>query len=852
MPIAVRRHPVLRHLDTLVFFLGIGVAAALSGLVNLHSVAWLLSFFATASLLIVARRKLRGSTLLGPYCLYLFWMNQYMLLVWFLHVWVPGPNSAKTSTQVLFWAHALGLGSIFLPIAWYRFTLQFSGVKARALKWIEYAGWVLAAIIAITNFTGDFTREYFWSGYTWVPKVEAWYSVYFVYTTFFVFLDCIIPVIQSARTQSHQHRLQLFYYSLGAVPLLMSCWMNFLISLGFKLYPAGGLFFLAHVLVLAYAVLVRRVFDITFAIKRGLAYALVSVLLGTLYPTVLWLGSRYSIGNPANGAITIFVFALIAGLFYAPLHHLMQKFVDRVFFRHDSDRQRLLQEFIQQTATHPDLNSLGRAICKVSQSVFQSGKVSLFVNDNRGRPILFGTYVNDFKAAEWPFGEQLAVDVAQVTAEGTIRLKLSDIQPQGKSIAFTGETESLVVPIVHKEQNLGFLILGPKRADEPYDDGDLSFAATVATHFSIALSNGRTLAQLEHWQRTMVRMIEGMTAGIIMTDKTGRIIRINTAAIRLLGSSQQLQKVEHLDQLDAECVEFIRVAVKEQRIFTNKEIVIRTVPRQIALVTVESVGTFDAQEFFLVYVHDITEYKTLEQESLKKESLAQVGSYVSSINHELLNMLQPLQHQIQLMVRSNTTEPKSIAIIGSQAEALQRTLKSLQDIARPIDLRIRRLNVRSMIDSVLCDVRDQPVSVGTQLGCKIRENSAFCDGDAHWLRQVIYNLVKNAAEACFGGVGAVVTITSTRNDAEFTIAVCDNGPGMEESVKAKLFRPFFSTKALAGTGLGLCISKKIIELHGGRIEVQSAPGKGSIFSIVLPTAHSEIDAPSSESISADV
>lgn len=107
------------------------------------------------------------------------------------------------------------------------------------------------------------------------------------------------------------------------------------------------------------------------------------------------------------------------------------------------------------------------------------------------------------------------------------------------------------------------------------------------------------------------------------------------------------------------------------------------------------------------------------------------------------------------------------------------------------------------------------------------------------LNQVFLNLLKNAAEA-LEGRGGIVTVSAVVDGAWVVVRVRDDGPGVAPELHTKLFEPFYSTKeAGRGTGLGLSISRRIVNDHGGSIEVESAPGQGTTFSVRLPVGDRE-------------
>jgi signal transduction histidine kinase len=107
--------------------------------------------------------------------------------------------------------------------------------------------------------------------------------------------------------------------------------------------------------------------------------------------------------------------------------------------------------------------------------------------------------------------------------------------------------------------------------------------------------------------------------------------------------------------------------------------------------------------------------------------------------------------------------------------------------------------------------------------------------DEAGIKRCLMNLVGNAIDACDAGGGQVrIALGPAEEDGCFAITVRDNGCGIEREALEKLFAPFYSTKGGKGTGLGLAVTKKIVEEHGGRVEVASEPGKGTAFTLILP------------------
>jgi signal transduction histidine kinase len=240
-----------------------------------------------------------------------------------------------------------------------------------------------------------------------------------------------------------------------------------------------------------------------------------------------------------------------------------------------------------------------------------------------------------------------------------------------------------------------------------------------------------------------------------------------------------------------------------------------------------------------VLLHDISDYKELEAVARQREALARVGEMIAAINHEIGNILQPVQSQIlRLAAHQDPGVARAVEIVQDRLSALNGMLANLKDLSRPIELRCRMLDLGNLTRSVVRDVQEMPVAADVQFNIQVQPQRLNCNADGHWLRQVLYNLIRNAAEATVGRTERKVRVNAAVTDSFVRIEIQDTGCGIDPRVRGKLFQPFFSTKGKAGTGLGLSICRRVVELHGGRIEVADQPGEGARFFVFLPLSAS--------------
>ncbi|HEY8152941.1 MAG TPA: ATP-binding protein [Myxococcota bacterium] len=163
----------------------------------------------------------------------------------------------------------------------------------------------------------------------------------------------------------------------------------------------------------------------------------------------------------------------------------------------------------------------------------------------------------------------------------------------------------------------------------------------------------------------------------------------------------------------------------------------------------------------------------------------------------------------------------------------------LRDFAAPGAGRRGEVHLQRGLESTLQLVRHALRESHVEVRVEIAEDLPVLTGDARAINQVFLNLLKNAAEA-LEDRGGIVTVSAVVDGAWVVVRIRDDGPGVAPELHTRLFEPFYSTKeAGRGTGLGLSISRRIVNDHGGSIEVESAPGQGTAFTIRLPVGDRE-------------
>jgi len=238
----------------------------------------------------------------------------------------------------------------------------------------------------------------------------------------------------------------------------------------------------------------------------------------------------------------------------------------------------------------------------------------------------------------------------------------------------------------------------------------------------------------------------------------------------------------------------------------------------------------------------IVEKRTLELQETQKqylhvEKLSAIGKLSASIAHEFNNPLQSVMtiiKGVKKYVPLKRKEAELVDLALQECHRMKNLILSLRDFNRPSSGKKTLTDVHSSLDAIMIlqksDFNNKQISVVLNYGENLPQIMAVSDQ----IKQVFLNLLTNAADACQQG-GGVITVSTWQENDRVAVAIKDNGVGIKPEEMEHIFRPFFTTKPeVKGTGLGLSVSYGIIKKHHGEIRVESQPGEGAIFTVLLP------------------
>lgn len=218
------------------------------------------------------------------------------------------------------------------------------------------------------------------------------------------------------------------------------------------------------------------------------------------------------------------------------------------------------------------------------------------------------------------------------------------------------------------------------------------------------------------------------------------------------------------------------------------------------------------------------------------------GSLARGVAHEIRNPLNAMGLRLETLRMKIVDElPEAegeIDLVSNEIQRLDRVVRTFLDLNKPMELEIRTFDPGEVAGTVLEILRPAATQAKVELQSVARASPGSVQADRGLIEQCLLNVVKNAIQAMENSNGGVVKTSVEIAAGTCRIAVADNGPGMPSDVKDHIFDPYFTTRS-TGTGIGLALTKRAIDLHRGTIQVTSSPGEGTTFTLAFPAVRSQ-------------
>ncbi|HEX5031164.1 MAG TPA: ATP-binding protein [Candidatus Eisenbacteria bacterium] len=369
-----------------------------------------------------------------------------------------------------------------------------------------------------------------------------------------------------------------------------------------------------------------------------------------------------------------------------------------------------------------------------------------------------------------------------------------------------------------------------------------------------ALNEAR--AQLNRALFDTETILENLSSGLATIDAGGSVRHWNRAASEILGIPAGAVRGRHYVDVFREGFEAfasrLRETLEQGVEGTRYEVTVRTANgRAVSLGMSASLllGSAGERRGMIALFQDLSEVKALEEKIRRGETLAAIGQLSAGIAHEIRNCLNPIAGSVEVLQRELQVEGENarlLDLIVRESERLDRFIKELLDYARERPLRTEAVDAGTLAgESVELARRHPSATTAKRVAFEPSGAKVWIQADLDQMKQVLANLLINALEAIEGEGTVSVTVRQDRRAPHgwgrpqgaprAVLEIVDTGAGIQPEDLEHVFDPFFSTKQ-GGTGLGLAIASRIVERHGGHLEVESRVGVGTTMRLWLPQA----------------
>ncbi|OQY26064.1 MAG: hypothetical protein B6I34_00685 [Anaerolineaceae bacterium 4572_32.1] len=540
--------------------------------------------------------------------------------------------------------------------------------------------------------------------------------------------------------------------------------------------------------------------------------------------------------------------------------------------RHERKQLEALYTLTREISVSLDLDQVMERTLRIVSSAVGSSHGSIMLmneKDNtltirailgRDRPLPPGGEPTPFRAGE---------GVAGWVYENKQAILLDDVEQDPRWIKSKGQgarTRSLILaPLIVDLENYGVMTIADERPGF-FTQEHLRLVNAAAGQVARAISNaqlytylsetaqqlGETLGREQKEASKNRAILQSIADGVIVTDTQERIILINDAAERILGTRRQAAMGQDVRNVFAafeaggrqEMLEAME-SLAAHPLFAkdNPQIIQSSLAMEQATISAHLAPVLSGHEFMgIVSVfRDIT--REVQADIAKTE-------FVSTVSHELRTPLTSIKGYTDLLLGGavgtlTENQERFMGIIRNNANRLTALINDLLDISRiesgRVELNLAPLDVSEVVEDVVSTLSAQIESKGLSLKVKVPDDLSLVHGDRDRLTQVLTNLVGNAYHYTLEGEIAV--IVSQMSDV-IRVDVSDTGIGIAAGDQGKIWDRFFRAshpvvEKEGGTGLGLSIVRMFIEMHGGRIWVDSEVGRGSTFTFILPALGAE-------------
>ncbi len=331
----------------------------------------------------------------------------------------------------------------------------------------------------------------------------------------------------------------------------------------------------------------------------------------------------------------------------------------------------------------------------------------------------------------------------------------------------------------------------------------------------------------------LANVIENVGSALLVFNDSGRLVMWNRLAENIMPVLQGQKAPLKLADLPAPLPFDLDEILTQERRFHEYSQGSNGNQRWFELVRSDFKDSRGRQLGTIVTITDKTDLKTLQIKSQREDRLRIMGEFAAEVAHEIRNPLASIELMLQMLADDLGEDLSAVNLIGrirSATGTINHIVSNILLYTKHIQPEKTRVDLGKCLHQAENTAINLIIRKSVEIEYRLAEKNVSADFEL--LAQCLANLILNAAQAVADREGRIVVSSSPAPDGRIKVSVADNGPGIPEEIRDKVFLPFFTTRN-SGTGLGLAMVKRVIEAHDGAIELNSIPG-GTVFSLFFP------------------
>jgi two-component system NtrC family sensor kinase len=625
----------------------------------------------------------------------------------------------------------------------------------------------------------------------------------------------------------------------------------------------------------AYAILRYRLMDVDIIFQQGYVYTLAALAsLGIFY------GLIFSFTKPEDlSPAAIVGLILFATFVFQPIRNWLQEQLDRYFFYKDRyDYRRTLIEFARELGSETNLDEMLRSVADRLVHTLSIQHVAFFLTDDNDDRFRLHLTLGNRKERNHSHKANQELDLSFLSSRPDKQylffertrhpMDVTSRELPASVLSTIAELDlTYYFPCAVRDRTIAYLGLSRTDKGDFLSSDDVELLVTLAGYVSIAIENARLYRSLERKVEEYERLkefseniVESINVGILAADLDDRVESWNTQIERLTGIPRQEATGRRLSELfPAElCARFDRLR-GETGVQNIYKFILRPAKRtlngnangalqpgtHILNLAIAPLVSKDSQQIGrLIIFDDITDRDELERQLVQADKLSSIGLLAAGVAHEVNTPLAVISTYAQMLAKQisgDDQKSKLLDKIAKQTFRASEIVNSLLSFSRTAPTEFVEVDLNRVVQDTLTLIEHQLQASAVEVKLALDPALSSVKGNSGKLQQVFLNLFLNARDAMESG--GALAVKTWSEDGFVHVEVTDNGPGIAPEHLARIYDPFFTTKAARkGTGLGLSVSYGIVREHGGNIEVDSRPGAGARFRVELPVARKPVHA----------